>query len=298
MERPNFAAILDSKLKSARYIDPGYLNANSVWEVDTEAENLIVRLSRLTPTPEGAFWNGLKHLFNSYPYSDMDSLGNLTDFVRLHSELDVPRIELIDTSMVKLSQKYMIVERLPGSSPVKGKISAAVAGELGSYLGHLHKASFNTWGNFHHSKRYEPSLWALRLSDTLAFLACGWFADNSQVQELLPAFQATALRLPAPSALGLIMPDLFWSQFLESDGNLTAVVDIEAMVIGPIELDLLNAEYLLEEPVVPSFVEGYRRHLPLPDLQAVRSLYRFLYYLMEVEETYTFDQWMNYPVLL
>lgn len=298
MERPDFSAILDAKPKSVRYIDPGYLNANSVWEVATEADRFIVKISRLAMEPEGAFWNGLKYLFDSYPYLDMDNFETLTNFVRLHSELNVPRIKRIDTSMNRLPQKYMIVEYLDGKSPVKGKITPQLAAQFGAYLGRLHKASFSNWGNFYRNNRLDPCLWGKRLSDCLGFIASGWFAHNDLVQSELPFFQNLAQDMPYPETFSLIMPDLFWSQFLEFGGNLSAVVDIEALVIGPRELDLVACEYLFDHRLISSFVEGYRGHLPIPDLQAVRSLYRFLYYLMEVEETYSFEQWMNYPALL
>ena len=138
--------------------------------------------------------------------------------------------------------------------------------------------------------------WPGRLADALGELSQRDVPDRAKVRARIPALQRAAQALPVPDAFTLIFPDLRASQFLERDGELVALVDIDSIVIGPRELDLIAAEYMLSRELVAPFVEGYTKFLPLPKLADVRELYRTLWFLVWVLGEDDYDKWMQHDI--
>jgi aminoglycoside phosphotransferase (APT) family kinase protein len=74
------------------------------------------------------------------------------------------------------------------------------------------------------------------------------------------------------SSFGLVMPDIAGNQFLFSDRDISAVVDLDSYVIGPIELELTIAEWCLVEHA--AFADGYQSVRPLPSFSSFRAFHR------------------------
>jgi hypothetical protein len=89
------------------------------------------------------------------------------------------------------------------------------------------------------------------------------------------------------------MPDLRWDQFLQQNKQLTALVDLDAFVYGPKELELVLLEYLLNSEQAELFKEHYQRHSELPDLNFVRAPYRLLLFLMNVLGETDLSNWLG-----
>ena len=90
-----------------------------------------------------------------------------------------------------------------------------------------------------------------------------------------------------------IMPDLRWDQFLQYDGKLSALVDLDAFVFGPRELELVLLEYLLDQQQAELFMLHYQQMHAMPDLSEVRTAYRLLLFLMNVLGEKNIDIWMQ-----
>ena len=133
--------------------------------------------------------------------------------------------------------------------------------------------------------------------ETLRMLVSRFFADDERMSGALGPICRAALALPAPERAALVMVDLDVCQFLSDGRRITAVVDTEGYVVGPRELDLIALEYLLDQAGAAAFARGYRTVLPLPDLAPVRTIYRYLYLLLEVQGQADFDEWMRWPSL-
>jgi hypothetical protein len=80
-------------------------------------------------------------------------------------------------------------------------------------------------------------------------------------------------------------------------GRLSAIVDVEAYVVGPRELDFIGLEYVLNPKAAGSFIRGYTEILDLPDLTRVRAVYRYLYRLLGVQGAVDLDRWLARPPL-
>jgi hypothetical protein len=124
-------------------------------------------------------------------------------------------------------------------------------------------------------------------------MAHKWHADDDRVQAHLGDFVAQARDLPPPDHLALVFPDLRGAQFLQQNGKLSSLVDVETQVVGPRELDFVVAEFSLKPEDIYPFSQGYEAYLTAPPLGDVRPLYRFLYYLIEALWEGDYDEWMN-----
>src|SRR6185437_12324079 len=94
-----------------------------------------------------------------------------------------------------------------------------------------------------------------------------------------PFFLRQAQSIDPPSSSGIIMLDLWPSQFLVSETGITALIDIESYVIGPIELELVLVELWLKNH--SKFKEAYMASgAKWPDFENRRELYRFFSYLL------------------
>jgi hypothetical protein len=87
------------------------------------------------------------------------------------------------------------------------------------------------------------------------------------------------------------------TQYLADGQRLTALVDTEAYVVVPREMDFIALEYLLDPPGAAAVARGYNSIQPLPDLSAVRPVYRYLYRLLEAQGGAELEIWMAHPAL-
>ena len=93
------------------------------------------------------------------------------------------------------------------------------------------------------------------------------------------------------------MVDMDSRQLLSDGTRVTSIVDTEAYVLGPRELDLLTLEDNFNQETAGSFKLGYQSIKPFPDLSIIRNIYRFFYGLMQVKGPIEINAWMSRPVL-
>ena len=296
--RHDWNEVFPEKVLSARQLNVGYENANEIWDVRTERGPYIVKIPRaVAGRPKHPFWYGLFKLFGLHVYVDIESLKPLADFIHERTPLRVPYVRRVDTTGEKIAKPYTIVERVRGEeAELTGVHAADIARGIGGHLGSLHQARFDYWGVFEGDPKLAHEEWPGRMADALGELAQRDIPDRAKVRARLPAMQRAAQALPVPEAFTLIFPDLRASQFLQRDGKLVALVDIDSIVIGPRELDLIAAEYMLPRELVTPFVEGYTKFLPLPKLAEVRELYRTLWFLVWVLGEDDYDKWMQHDI--
>jgi len=74
------------------------------------------------------------------------------------------------------------------------------------------------------------------------------------------------------TSFALVMPDICGSQFLFDAADISAVVDTESYVAGPVELELTIAEWCLVNH--KAFADGYQSVRPLPRFSDFRAFHR------------------------
>ncbi|QJD82917.1 hypothetical protein [Cohnella herbarum] len=100
---------------------------------------------------------------------------------------------------------------------------------------------------------------------------------------------------PAPSISSFVMVDMDSRQLLFDDKRVTAIVDTEAYVIGPRELDLVTIECNLTSNGARAFKRGYESIGEFPDLTQCREPYRYFFSLLEVKGPIDYKEWTNTP---
>lgn len=284
-------ALFDKPVLEQRHFDAVYPGHGSdVYRVRTASETLVVRLAR--KQAEGPFWKGAAHLF-SLDATDIVRLESLNAELNRHSDLRIPAV----LRKGRLAERdALIMELLPGErlDSFIGQPEALLE-NFGANMARLHSARFNYWGMFDGKIQHSPAVFHRNLAMTLRMLAYQFYARDVAIMALLPEMTALALRLPTPERITFVHLDIDATQFLSEGGRITALVDTEALVIGPRELDFLALEYVFGVGEAAAFARGYAEVLPLPDLSGFRPVYRYLQRLMEVQGDAPIDEWMNQP---
>jgi hypothetical protein len=278
--------IFDAKVTAARKIDPGHDSTNDVFAVQTVKGKYIVKILKDTHM-HGVFWKGLNILFNASHTVSIKHQDNLSKHINQLGLIPAPKVyKAVSDLNNPLKKPYVILEMMPGnpilsSSEVAEDImkSPDVALQLGALLAGLHQQTFPYFGNL--DKKGSPlSEFPSKLASTIETLARTPKAlKDPFVQKMLPYYVSSARAMEPPKVCSLISLDLWPSQFLEDQGLLSAFVDIESFVVGPIELELCLLELWLKKR--SKFKEAYFTISSYwPDYEETREIYRYFLYLL------------------
>ena len=272
---------------------PAYADhTNHVWRVRTASEDVVVRLPREADEAVGGFWWGVNALFGIDPH-DPARLVAVNARIADVSPIAVPRALRVGTLA---GRACLIVERLPGTRLDNfNDLPLTAAFALGEAIARIHTRRFSWWGSLAGTGHRPLADFHRRLAATLHGLIDRFHGTASELARPLAALTALAERLPPPEEASLIMLDIDGTQFLAEEGRLTGLVDTDAYVVAPRALDLIGYEFELDRPHAAAFARGYRTILPLPDLRAVRPLYRYFYRLLEVQGSVPLAIWSGWP---
>ncbi len=271
-------------------VHPG--QASNVWLVETEEESVIVRSTRMTAEPADAFWWGGRDLFGVDP-THVFALAQVNRVLRELSTIPVPAV--LRTGRID-GKPYAVVERMEGTVLKSFQdLSPTALIQLGEAIARIHSQTYAECGILTGAVRYPAAEFHERMVRTMRGLVERFYADDVAISRLLDPMCQRALQLPRPGNASLVMLDMDPTQFLTDGSRITALVDTEVYVRAPRELDLIAMEYLLDEERIRAFATGYQEVLSLPDLRAVRPVYRYLYRLMEVQGSVEIDRWMDWP---
>jgi len=289
------AFVQDEPVVEVRALDPGYSGHGSdVWLVRTAASELVVRSSRLREEPDHEFWWGLKALFGVDP-RDMVHFESALELLGGIPDIPVPRV----LARKRLDgREYLAVERMRGAM-LRSFIGQPdeLLHDFGAWLAKVHALPFEGFGNLAGTHLEPKERFHPRLAETMRIMVEREHADDPAMREYLDIALHELSRLPAPEAFCPVMIDLEPTQFLEENGKIAALVDAEAYVAAPRELDFVGLEYVMDERAARPFAEGYSSVREMPDLSRCRMVYRFFYRLMGVQGSVDIRRWLAQPVL-
>ncbi len=287
----NLQPLFDEPILEQLYLDPGYSgHANDVWLVRTAREQAVVRAFR--GVQEGSFWDGCRQLFGVDP-SRLFNLEPLNALLARFSPIPVPRV--LRKGIVD-GRHCVVVEYLPGRVLNNFRTQPdSVLEQLGRAMAQIHARRFDWWGSPVGDLRRPLSEFHPQLVATLGLLVNTAYTGDDKIVAALGPMCTAAAKLPTPLAGALVMVDIDPTQFLTDGEQITALVDTEAYVIAPRELDFAGLEYILDGRTAAAFARGYQTILPLPNLAPVRPVYRYLYRLLEVQGDDDLDEWMRWP---
>lgn len=287
--------LFNEPILTVRELTPGYENHSSdVWLVTTASEEVVVRTSKATDEPDGAFWGGCGMTFGLDPRNvhAMEAVNNTLCSVGI---IRVPRV----LGKGVMDREYVIVEKL------EGEMISSFIGQphemlysLGVGLAQIHAKRMPFAGNPSGTFRVERKDFHRHLASSMAKMVEQFYSTNPQITTALPEMQRAVESLPIPESTSFVLVDLDPSQFLTDGNTVTGLVDTEAYVLAPRELDLIALEYVLDEKSAASFRAGYESVEKMPDLSECRRPYRYLYRLIEIQGREDLDRWLHYPILL
>jgi hypothetical protein len=292
--------VLQAQPVSSRFADHG----SDVWRITTPTRILCARRSTLCGKPDTPFFHALRRVFGVNPRRTRD-LAALHEAVARWTVLPVPQVLGFSCAATTLPPdpdrearygEVAWVEWLPGEPlPAFVGAPATVLRSLASHLADLHSAAASGFGSptrraLSPLERLHPQL--VHTGDEL--LRIHFAGDAVAEATWVPARQCL-LQLPAPACAGLILPDIDASQYLVRDGELSALVDLEAVVWGPPAWDFINLEYLLDQTGADILRAEYERRQPLPDLHDLRPAYRTFLRLCGAHGDMAWDTALHWP---
>ncbi len=276
---------LPALLKPAQPVAAQFADSShQLWFCETEAGLLVLKVADKNTIRQSAFWQGVNRLFGlNFPASLADT-ADIQAFLSARSPLQIPLC-------LHASSSFVLCQRLAGDTLQRSDLTPEMIQQLAEHIAGLHQQQSACWGALTNPK-FSPGKWALRLRQTLAYLAA-----HSEM-EVPSVLLGKALKQAAdivPDRLVPVMLDLRWDQFLNQDKKLSALVDLDAFVWAPRELDLVLLECLLDKSQAQVFLQSYQQTQPLPDLTPVRTAYRVLLFLMHMLGEKDCRKWLAKP---
>ncbi len=197
-----------------------------------------------------------------------------------------------------MDRAYAVVELLPGTTlRTFTELSDDELRKFGRNLAKVHSCKFNYWGNPAGTFAVEMHLVNSHVVRSMKRIVDEFYLDNRKIVEYLPEMQRILRDMPAPENSSFVLFDIDPTQFLVDHGIITGLVDTEAYVIAPREFDFIALEYVLNGRSAELISEGYETIMALPDLKPVRTVYRYLCRLLEIQGDDDMDDWLVQPIL-
>ncbi|WP_352223676.1 aminoglycoside phosphotransferase family protein [Bacillus sp. SM2101] len=287
--------LFEESIKEVQELDPGYDDhASDVWLVKTDEQEVVVRSSRMSDEPSNEFWWGCKSLFGIDPRNvfGLEQVNNI-----LHDISPIPIPKVLKKRTIS-SREFVVVEKLTGAVVQSFKNQPpSILQNLGEGLAKIHQYQVNYVGSPSGNFKVPLERYKQHVNEIIRDLVLKFHKDHAAIREKLPEMSVMIENLPNPQFTTFVLVDIDPTQFLSNNQELTGLVDTEAYVIAPRELDFIGLEYILDKDNVKDFITGYERVKSIPDLSNCRLPYRYLYRLLSVQGDVDIDKWLNHDNL-
>lgn len=264
---------------SAKFED----STHQLWQCETVDGTMILKVCNHQTIQNSTFWQGMNQLFDINFPASLAHIDKTHHFLNEQGELESPEFIASEASA------FVLARYLDGDDVDFEYISDDMVTQLARHLAKLHQSKHSHWGAFHHAE-FSREQWSIRLQNTLCALT------ESHPLTLPEEIIEQALQQTAKLNIDNFVPimlDLRWDQMLHQQGQLSAIVDMDAFVIGPRELELVLLEYQLTLDQAEIFSQTYQTMTDWPDLTEHRFSYRLLLFLMNSLGETDIEKWMN-----
>lgn len=258
-------------------------STHQLWFCETSDGPMVLKLCNHETIKISPFWQGMNSLFAVNFPDSLSQIEHIHQFLGEQSCLTIPQY------IASESSSYVLTRYLSGDDVDFENVSDVMVTQLARHIAQLHQHHHSNWGAFHQAV-FSDKQWPEQLQHTLITLA----ELHSIPKHILDHALAQAKNLNV-SMFSPIMLDLRWDQMLHQQGQLSALVDMDAFVIGPRELELVLLEYQLNKKQADYFEASYREFSEIPDLAEQRYCYRLLLFLMNSLGETDINKWMDAP---
>lgn len=262
-------------------------STHQLWHCDTADGMMILKVCHQSRVQDSTFWLGMNHLFQlDFPQS-LARTQIISQFLQREGGFSVPDV------LAEQAGQYVLVRYLEGIDLTAEKVDNTVVTQLAHHWGKLHQQISSQWGRLDNPV-FNANDWPVRLEQTIQFLSGR--SDISIPADTLKLSHEQCRRLSAQQFVP-IMPDFRWDQLRQCENHQLAVVDLDAFVRAPREVEWVILEYLLSPQQAKHFVEAYSQYQPIPDLTNCRLSYRLLLFLMNILGETDLRNWLEQPIL-
>lgn len=282
-QQHNLPKLIHVRALPAMYED----STHQLWHCDTVDGEMMLKVCNRANVKNASFWQGMKTLF------DVDLTQSLGQFNRVYQQLSqlsslaIPEFIAADCASEPSSPAFILTRMVSGIMVDVKHVNNDMIISLAKHISQCHQCENTQWGELHNAKKRAKE-WGDKLHSTLMLLA-----ESQNIPSEIWDDIGNQAKLISVEKFVPVMIDLRWDQFLQQDGKLTTLVDLDAFVYAPKELELVLLEYLLDEQQAREFKRYYQQKQRMPDLSAVRSPYRLLLFLMNVLGESDIKSWMN-----
>lgn len=252
--------------------------------------NCVLKVCAVEDVDNSPFWQAMQQLFAFDFVVNLGRYDTVYQQIKDVTPLKIPRLIAAGSGNAVRHSGFLLTEFVNGSIIESSKVDAHHIEQLAHHLAALHQQTQIFFGPLY-APQLSIDLWGDALSETLTVLGRAQNIDSVILDKVL--MQIPNIRI---KAFHPIMPDLRWDQFLVTDSGELSLIDLDALVWGPRELELVLIEYLLDQSQLDVFKAVYMQSHAMPDLDSVRDVYRLLLFVMNVLGESDLEKWMGHSV--
>jgi len=287
--------VLKEKLhKDIRNFELKSKSSNQLYYFEADNNQLVLKTPNLELSNLSPFWKQLRNIFGSDFITQTNNVTSLVKYLNRNPYIKVPEVFYSETE----EKVFQVFQRIEGRDyePDEFPSNEELNYQLGQYIGWMHSHRFNGYGIYSYNLRLKSS--TQFLEDVLASMESIIKEHWSTNEEVRNYFDNIESVMPKEiGSFGLIMADISANQFVYSNDfkRINSVVDIDAYVIGPINLELTVLEMCFTN--CSSFKKGYEEYCKLPNFNSFRAFYRFLIYLNDPYGPPALEDFLNSNIL-
>jgi hypothetical protein len=257
-------------------------STHQIWRCSTVDGEMMLKVCREESAISSDFWVGLNALFGLQFPTSLGEIELTHQFLEQYGGFKVP------TFVAAEAGSFVLAKYIEGEDIDQASVSEADVMALARHICKLHKQTSERWGNLNQPQQ-QAELWEKQLQDTLRLL----IGKNGHVDAALIESVLSQKGLLNEEQFVPLMLDFRWDQCRRSDDGDITLIDLDAFVRGPKELDFVLLEYLLTTEQLRLFASVYQQSHEVPDLRVCRDGYRLLLFLLNVLGEKDLKLWMK-----
>lgn len=266
-------------------------SSHQLWRLETTAGARFLKVCDAAHIHQARFWQGIQTLFGLDLSAALDAFPTMYAQIADDTPLQIPKLYAA-ASADDAGAGFLMTDVVAGDTAEKTDVDSAMVETLAAHIAALHQQQQDTWGAYHAATKPAAS-WGQDLAALLQALA---IADETATQPIVHAAIKQAGVIETADFVPM-MTDLRWDQFLQQNGQITAMVDLDAFIFAPRALDFVLLEYILDAPQAAIFTAAYNKVHTVPDLTAVRTPYRLLLHGLRVLGVVPLAEWLAQPLI-
>lgn len=268
-----------AKLIPAKFSD----STHAIWFCPTVDGPMVLKVCAKQSFADSAFWLGMNHLFSADFPNALGVASTTYRYLAKHGTFMIPNLVAAEQN------SFVLAHFLTGIDMDEEGVTDSEVVALANHLGTLHQQQFSAWGPIS-GPLNAANTWGASLKASLLKLRS---LNHVVIPDAL--FNAVLSKADAIQCEYFvpIMPDLRWDQCRRLTNGDIALIDLDAIVVGPAGLELVLVSYLLNDQQYRVFKEAYTKHARWPEFEAHKECYQLILFLMNVLGETNINRWMQ-----